>query len=192
METFDLIGKITAIQEELGAIEKGRTNPFHGSSYFDINDILRKLRPLIKKHNLSVQQPLTHILGKSAIGLRITDLDSGEMTCDATPLAELTDPQKFGSYITYMRRYQLVCYFLIEGEIDDDANTASGLTAPKTGKASTVNDPKNAKMCPSCDKVHEGKYAKCIECWKADQSKIKSQKEELIGNVGGDPEFYKY
>jgi len=115
--------KIIKIQSEIGTLSKDKTNPFFKSKYFDINQIIEQLSPLLKKYGVTVMQPLTNINGKPAIktyivsdGVAIIDTDM--------PLPDLSDPQKLGGAITYLRRYSLQSVFLLQAE-DDDGNKAS-------------------------------------------------------------------
>jgi hypothetical protein len=51
--------------------------------------------------------------------------ESGESISGSHPLPDITDPQKFGSAITYARRYSICAILSITADEDDDANTAS-------------------------------------------------------------------
>lgn len=126
MEKNNSYQKIFNVQSELEAITKDSTNPYFKSKYFDVNAVIKALKPLLKKHRLIVLQPLSELENKSAIETVIMDTDNETILLKTLfPLPEITDPQKLGSAITYIRRYALVSLFLIEGEVDDDANLAS-------------------------------------------------------------------
>jgi len=55
------------------------------------------------------------------------------------PLPEAPDAQKYGSAITYFRRYALQSLFLLEAE-DDDGNNAVKKPAQKVKVAEDDND----------------------------------------------------
>jgi len=118
--------KILAIQTSIGKLTKDKTNPFFKSSYFDINQIIEQLLPLLEKYNIVVTQPLTNLDGKPAI---LTSLHDGEhgstIISSVVPLPDLQDPQKMGSAITYYRRYALQSLFLLQAD-DDDGNKGAG------------------------------------------------------------------
>lgn len=112
-------------------IKKTRTNEHFNSSYFDINDTLNGLNPLLEANRLLLKQP---IRGNRIYSI-IQDIDpnaDGELEQEESYLdlpAGLT-PQKMGSAITYYRRYTLVALLGLEAE-DDDGNKASGINGAK-------------------------------------------------------------
>ena len=73
-----LAQKIARIQDNLGTVQKGSTNPFFNSKYIEINELLRLLKPLAKEENLLISNPLDHVGDISAVGTLVVDLDSGE------------------------------------------------------------------------------------------------------------------
>ena len=192
METnLKILGKIWELQNKIEPIVKDKPGGNHGNKYFDVNVVAAEVKKHAKELGLGILQPLTNVDGKLAIQTIIYDKEDGSsLAFPPAPIPVLTvkktdksgnvsegeDPMSAGSSITYFRRYCLVSFLLIEGEEDNDLQDKPIATS----KASMVSDPKNAKMCPSCDKVHEGKYAKCIECWKKDKEK----------NVGAIPQVY--
>jgi hypothetical protein len=129
----NLLAKLLKVQQEIGAIAKDSTNPFFKSKYFDINGLIAEVKPMINKHGLVIMQPLTMLDGKPAIQTIIADPETGEQFESTTLLPENNDPQKFGSGITYYRRYALQSILFLQAE-DDDANSVSGehVTKPKT------------------------------------------------------------
>lgn len=115
--------KIFNIQKEIGALVKNQDNPYFKSKYFDVNQIIEHLKPLLEKNELIVLQPLSHIEGKMALRTDIYSKDGTLIISSETPLPEAPDAQKYGSAITYFRRYALQSMFLLMAE-DDDANGA--------------------------------------------------------------------
>lgn len=128
--------KIFALQNEIQALSKTETNPFFESKYFDINGLLKQLKPLLEKHNLTVIQPLAYLEGADKVYpalMTIVSEGAKELVKSCIPLPDIQDPQKMGSAITYYRRYALQSLFLLQAE-DDDANSASGKGAKKEFK----------------------------------------------------------
>jgi len=123
-----IYNKIKEVQQEIGKISKDKTNPFFKSSYFDINNLLEQLLPLLKKHDLVLVQPLTNIEGKPALKTIVSDGD--ETIEDTITLPDLQDPQKMGSCITYYRRYSIQSMFALQAA-DDDGESAVGRTNKK-------------------------------------------------------------
>ncbi len=114
--------KILKVQTQIGKLAKDKKNPFFKSSYFDVNQIIEQLLPLLEEHELTVIQPLSNIDGKLAIRTVVSDGDK-IIIDEKVPLPETTDSQKNGSAITYYRRYFLQSLFLLQAE-DDDGNKA--------------------------------------------------------------------
>lgn len=119
---FDIKGKI-------GKISKDSTNPFFNSKYFDINELLEHLEPLLRDEKLLLLQPCEN----GGVTSRIIDLESGESVESSLPLPALNDPQKIGSCVTYYRRYTLGSLLSTQAE-DDDANKAAGKAPAKIEK----------------------------------------------------------
>lgn len=133
--------KLAELKKEVGKMTKDSKNPFFNSKYFDINQLLEHLEPLLQKNGLIVLQP---IINKEVIS-KIIEIETGDEVCSSLELPPLTDPQKIGSAITYYRRYTLQSLLGIQAE-DDDANKASGNTA------SNKNTPNQNQNTPSPEK----------------------------------------
>lgn len=169
----NLYEKIFQVQQEISSVKKGQTNPFFNSKYFDINELLRQLKPVLTKHNLLLIQPLTNVNGQEAIMTQIIDKDTAEMITEATVLPQLQDPQKMGSAITYYRRYALQSLFALEAE-DDDGNLASDKSDKVATNKNVADDPNrdpftthvplnNEKICLECNGVMSYKEGKTKE-----------------------------
>ena len=118
--------KLLQLQQTIGAISKDSTNPFYKSKYFDINGLIEALKPHLNTLGLVLLQPLTTVIAgneiKPAIRTILIDSDTGnKLIDDAIILPQLPDPQKFGSAVTYFRRYAIQSCLFLQAE-DDDAN----------------------------------------------------------------------
>ena len=123
----NLYQKIARVQNKIGKINKNQENPNFNSTYFDINQVLKQLQPLLEEEGLIVMQPLTNIDGKPGLRTIIAHNDGTkeeEVLAQTTPLPLYADQQRMGSAITYFRRYALQSLFCLQAE-DDDANAAS-------------------------------------------------------------------
>ena len=120
----NILTKLLEVQKEIGAIKKEEENPFFKSKYFDINALLRAVKPVLNNHGLILTQALTTLEGGS-LGLKTAILDSSGLDAlvEICPLPDVQDPQKAGSAITYFRRYALQSLLALDSE-DDDANSA--------------------------------------------------------------------
>lgn len=112
--------KLAKVKSELEAISKDSTNPFFKSAYFDINQLIKHVEPLLQKNGLVLLQPIKNGLVIS----EIHDVDSDAVISSELELPKLDDPQKLGSCITYYRRYTLQSLLALQAE-DDDGNHAS-------------------------------------------------------------------
>lgn len=123
--------KLALVQEEVGTMQKDTKG--YNYKYFDINQLLEKLQPILKKHNLAVFQP---IIDNSVMTI-IMDVSGyqnafGSEMKSSIKLPEGVKPQDMGSAITYYRRYSLVSLLAIQAEDDD------GAKATKTGVKEAV------------------------------------------------------
>lgn len=133
------------VQKEIGAIKKDSENPYFKSNYFDINALLDVVKPILNKNGFVLLQPLVELNGKLALKTMLISKDyvpetGMGMIVTTCPIPECADPQKYGSAITYFRRYALQSLLALQAE-DDDANVASdkkvapkGIIAPKKAK----------------------------------------------------------
>ena len=122
--------KLADAKAEIGAISKDSTNPFYKSKYFDINNLLAHVEPILLKNGLLCLQPII----EGNVVTQIIDIDTEQMIESSIPLTDENDPQKLGSQISYFRRYTLSSLLAIQAE-DDDANSAKPkpqqITLPK-------------------------------------------------------------
>jgi hypothetical protein len=111
--------KLAQAKKEIGAISKDSKNPFYKSKYFDINQLLNHVEPVLEKYGLMVMQPIVE--GK-VVSL-IIDVETGNDCRSELKLTDERDPQKIGSQISYFRRYSLSSLLCLQAQ-DDDGNQA--------------------------------------------------------------------
>lgn len=114
--------KLFEAKKEIGKISKDSTNPFYKSKYFDINQLLEHVEPILQKHGLLLMQPILNNCVRTV--LFDAEKDGTLETHYLYSELELTtqiDPQKRGSEITYYRRYTLGSLLGLQAE-DDDSN----------------------------------------------------------------------
>ena len=117
---MNIYEKIFEAKKEFTAISKDQKNPHFKSAYYDINDLLRMVEPILHDKGLMVMQPIKE--GK--ISTIIIDVKSGETVDASYQLDHNPNPQKVGSEITYYRRYLLSSLLSLQAD-DDDGNKAS-------------------------------------------------------------------
>lgn len=113
--------KLLEAKKEIGKISKDNTNPFYKSKYFDINQLLEHVEPILQKHNLLIIQPIMDNKVRTIIVDTENEDNSKDNVYSEIELTDLKDPQKRGSEITYYRRYTLGSLLGLQAE-DDDAN----------------------------------------------------------------------
>lgn len=117
---------LVKFQSQLKPVEKGSENPFFKSTYANLSDILQAVMPLLSSCGLSITQPMRVTDNGTILITRLLH-ESGELIESEMILPHNADPQKFGSLISYYKRYQLTALLGIATiDEDDDANRASG------------------------------------------------------------------
>ena len=119
----------------------GRNPAFKNSKFATLPDTCGVVRPALAALGCYFSQPLTTGEdGAPAIITAIIHAPSGESIEYPTPLllGGKSDPQAWGSAITYARRYGLLSILGLVGDEDDDANAAMPTkAAPVTARADT-------------------------------------------------------
>ena len=113
--------KVFELLSEIDPLKKTGENPHFKSRYFDINQLIHSLKPLLIKHKLLLLQPIIDNKQYSII----MDIDNTDDKIESyIQLPNEHNPQKLGSAITYYRRYTLASLLGLEA-VDDDANLIS-------------------------------------------------------------------
>lgn len=160
-EEFNPSEKIIAIQSAICGLKKDAKNPFHKSKYMNLSTIVNALKPILYENDCYS----SHELGlgendKPFLESKICYKDGTKiLSCKSPlPVKDSNDPQKLGSAITYMRRYNLTALLEIE-EDDDDGNGASNnqnshqkLGNIAAGVKGEMNQLKNIKKSNDDDK----------------------------------------
>ena len=114
---------LVKFQSQLRPVNKDSENPFFKSSYADLSSILQAVMPILSANGLALTQPMRVQDGSTILITKIIH-ESGEELTSEMILPHHADPQKFGSLITYYKRYQLQAILGVSTkDEDDDANT---------------------------------------------------------------------
>lgn len=112
-------------QNQFKPVAKDSENPFFKSSYADLSSILNSVMPVLTANGLAVSQPMRVENGVTILCTKLIH-SSGEQMISEMILPPHNDPQKYGSLITYYKRYQLQAMLGIStADEDDDANKVS-------------------------------------------------------------------
>jgi len=128
MEKSDSIKNIAVamceVQASMEAASKSKENPFFGSKYADLSEVLRCIKDVIPSKNLSFMQMPSFESGVVSVETIVMHT-SGEWisSTSAAPISK-GNPQGVGDAITYLRRYSLAAIFGLAQQ-DDDGNSNS-------------------------------------------------------------------
>lgn len=106
--------------------------------YADLKAIYDSTMPALEKHGLIVAQGIDQPEDEDTgtfIRLMVIHIESGESTEMWTPIPDQgQDPRRWGSAITYFKRYSYASFFCLHAEEDDDGTTASLLSSEEKRK----------------------------------------------------------
>lgn len=122
-----LAAALVKFNGEISRVAKDASNPFFKNKYASLDSIIDEARPVLTKNGLSILQ-LPSGDGEHAIMKTLLLHESGEwIESEALIIKPVkSDPQAYGSCISYMRRYSLTSFLSLNTGEDDDANISSG------------------------------------------------------------------
>jgi hypothetical protein len=126
-EITELAKAMLKVQAELQPAFKDRQNTFTKSSYATLNSVMDTCRESLIKHGIwLVQHPVPVDQGNLGLVTKLVHTQSGQWQSSLMimPLPK-SDPQGYGSALTYGRRYSLSTLIGIVTEDDDDGEAAS-------------------------------------------------------------------
>lgn len=127
---------LVKFQSQLKPVNKDSENPFFKSHYADLSSILQSVMPLLSANGLALVQPMKVQDGHTILITKLIH-ESGESIESEMILPPHADPQKYGSLISYYKRYQLQALLGVSTkDEDDDANYVSSLVSNNTQRAS--------------------------------------------------------
>lgn len=140
------------VQSALESVGKSSSNSHFKNKYANLTDILAVVKPALNNNNFFLTQKILIKDSSEVLKTEITH-KSGQILESEAPLniADRNNPQKYGSAITYMRRYSLTALLGIEEE-DDDGQKA---TQQKVLADRPLNPAEIATIQKMIDKVSE-------------------------------------
>ena len=120
--------RLILAQAAIGTLHRDATNPHFKSKYTTLDHILEAARPALAAHGLLLSQ---HLTATDTVITRISD-DDNELVSEVRICGGNTsNPQQFGSAVTYARRYALTALLAISTDADDDGElVAANLPSP--------------------------------------------------------------
>ena len=116
-------------------------NPHLKNKYTTYDKIMQVIRPILAEHDLAVMQLPVVIDNRAAVQTILRHTDGGvlDLGTIAVPCKKDSDPQAYGSSMTYAKRYSLCAAFGIPTGDDDDGNlgAATPTQAPARAEPTT-------------------------------------------------------
>lgn len=111
---------------------KNSDNPYFNSKYADLGAVVDALKEPLEKEGLGYYFSILNVTPNPTgdgwswqVIITVTDLETGKTEgTSAFPITCL-EPQKFGSNVTYAKRYLLTTVFNVIAEEDDDGNATT-------------------------------------------------------------------
>jgi ERF superfamily len=114
-----------AAQSDVKNLLKSAENPHFRSQFVPLDAVVDHVREVFSTHGMAFIQANSY----NENGICITTVamhESGQWLSDGGLFMPADkNPQKFGSALTYARRYALMTFVGIAGDTDDDANIVS-------------------------------------------------------------------
>lgn len=126
-------------------IKKDKINPHFKSRYADLDSILSACEPALLINGLVLSQTI-ELTESGMILLTTLWHESGESLISKYALPQISDSQKFGSALTYARRYAVSALLSVTADDDDDGNSSqSAPSKPQTSseRASLMQESKD-------------------------------------------------
>jgi len=167
METKSTLNAaLLAAQKQMVGASKDSTNPHFKSRYADLESILDAVKGPLNDEGIIIAQPITRFDNEWCVITMLMHVDTGETLQSHMPIVckDLGDPQKWGSAITYARRYSLQSLVALPA-IDDDGNTASAQTPPRKQAPATKPTSTPPAPEPPADPEATDKAACITRAW---------------------------
>ena len=120
---------------------KNADNPYYNSRYADLGSVVEALKQPLGDEGLGYYFTINSIVSPDGsvdhweVNITVVDSDTGKVEATSGFPITCLDPQKFGSNVTYAKRYLLTTVFNVIAEEDDDGNATT--VAPKAKRAPT-------------------------------------------------------
>ena len=151
--------KVILAQAAIGTLSRDATNPHFKSKYTTLDHILEAARPALAAHGLLLSQ---HLTATDTVITRISDEDNELVSEVRICGGNTTNPQQFGSAVTYARRYALTALLAISTDADDDGELVAANLPTKVALPDPVEQVRRIVDAPK-PVVEKVPIAKVIE-----------------------------
>lgn len=161
-------------------IKDATSGAFNGSKYATLDNVVKAVIPSFNAQDLAIIQSATSSNGEIAVETIIAHKDGGRFHSNLSMKPTKSDPQGFGSAITYARRYALMAVAGVAPE-DDDGNAASASAKPapaNNGKATPAT--RETKIySPTAHNLQDGirllkTVSAVVEWWNTNEAVLKA------------------
>jgi hypothetical protein len=162
MKSF--LEKYLKFQQEVENATKNASNPHFKSKYANLEQVLATVKPVLNDNKMVfLQQVVPADIGFVSVKTTLFCTESAEFVDSTVTVPAGTDAQKYGSALTYARRYSLATLCGITQE-DDDGNHAS--------KVENANDGQVARLY-----VNESQVRKVMDLLDGDMATLDKIKQ---------------
>lgn len=141
---------------------KNKTNPFHKSKYANLDSILEAIGEALANEGLLLIQPIE----TGVLVTRIIHAESGELIESSIEIPAQADPQKYGSLLTYYRRFSLCSLLAIVADDDDDGNAAKSAENNNASPKKIAAPVKSSADINAESKAIADRKKAAVECFK--------------------------
>lgn len=120
---------------QLPRFEKDASNPHFKNRYITLDQIMAKIRPVLKAKSLII----THAQCAEGLTTKIVDIENEDKITTFYPIPSTLSGQKLGSELTYARRYSICLLLAIVADEDDDGNQAATTPEPEKPKKPDIS-----------------------------------------------------
>lgn len=120
-------------------------NPHFKNRFATLKATLHVIRKACEAHGISYMQFMGEINGKPSLRSAVYSVDGGFMVLSTMPMEPQSNPQAFGSALTYTKRQVAQADWCITGDPDDDAEQASQPVLPELSEGAVYD----------CDDIHQ-------------------------------------
>ena len=145
---------LAAAQANMGKALKQTTNPHFKRKYADLGSVMDACLPALNEAGIAVIQPA----GEDETGRYVETVfihgESGDrLSCRVPLIVDQNNMQRYGSAVTYARRYGLMAMAGIAPE-DDDGHEASQ-SAPQQQQRKAAPEPTQEAIDRTCEYIRE-------------------------------------
>lgn len=181
----NILAKLHAIMVDTVKIEKNGKNGFHGYKYLSDEDLILHFHNKLSEHGVIFDVESADItqlvkmekdenkekgyLVTVRVKYRFIDIETGEFLGGSMDGMGHDNPGDKAAYKAHTGaiKYVFIKRFLVPTK-DDPENDGHVEEESERDQEPTYHQ-EGGQTCPKCGKKHNGKFPKCLDCWKAEK-----------------------